>query len=294
MIHQLEESDNLFFFGQDWRSALVLDQLISSGLKPETVVTLPDKPQGRKQLILANSVRKLADKNNIKIVEFVDLISGKQFLKKANAAVLASFGAIIPRQIINLFPKGILTLHPSLLPKYRGPSPVFTALLNGDKNTGLTIIQMDEKVDHGPIIAQFNEVVLPKDTTQSLEKRLFSLGAKVLLTVLPAYLQGQITPKPQNHQQASYTTKLTKENNQIDWSKTPQKIECLIRAAQPWPVAFTKVRTKPNQPEKILKIHQAHLDNNKLVLDKVQLESKKPVSWIQFEQGYPEAKISKN
>jgi len=228
---------------------------------------------------------------------------------KPDVGVLASFGAIVPPEILNSPKHGILNIHPSLLPKYRGPSPVQTAILNGEQQTGVTIIKMDEEIDHGPIVAQFREEILPTDTAESLYFRLFSAGAEVLKTILPAYINGRIQLREQDHSQATYTKKLTRENGFIPPEKLKEAIagnnaeivDRQIRAYHPWPGTYTIIKFQiPNKfqinskfkiQNKRLKILRAHLENGKLVLDQVQLEGKRPVSFKQFCEGYPEAKI---
>lgn len=215
----------------------------------------------------------------------------KSLSKRPYVGVLASFGAIIPKEILDFPQKGILNIHPSLLPSYRGASPVQFTILNGERETGVTIIKMDEKIDHGPIVAQTKEEVKPDDTAKSLYERLFTIGAQVLLTILPAYLEGRIELREQNHRKATYARKLTRDDGKIDWSKPDSFNERFIRAMYPWPGAFTNVKIK-NQISKRLKILKSHIKNGKLVLDQVQLEGKKPVSWQEFLRGYPRAKIT--
>jgi len=235
----------------------------------------------------------------------------------ADVGVLASYGKILPKEILNIPKQGILNIHPSLLPKYRGPSPVQTAISNGEKKTGVSIIKIDKKVDHGPIVAQFEEDIRPDDTAGTLYFRLFQEGTKVLLTILPAYLEGRIKLRQQDHSQATFTKLLKKDDGFIspevlgiiapkrgstskyklgpsNLEPTPENLERFIRAMNPWPGAWTEIRMTGDKKQKTvkrLKVLKAHLENNKLVLDQVQLEGKKPVSWEQFKQGYPEAKF---
>lgn len=215
--------------------------------------------------------------------------------EKADVGVLASYGRILTKEELFMPKHGILNLHPSLLPKYRGSTPVQTAILNGEKETGLTIVKMDEEVDHGPIVAQFKEDILPADMAESLYFRLFSEGAKVLKTILPAYLKGKIKLREQEHSKATWTKKFTREDGKIDWQKPAAYIERMIRAFSPWPGTWTEVsipdrKANPIRDRVRLKILKAHLENEKLVLDTVQLEGKKPVSFKQFLEGYPEGK----
>ena len=211
--------------------------------------------------------------------------------EKPDVGVLASYGKILDKKTLETLNHGILNIHPSLLPKYRGPTPVPTAILNGEQETGATIFKMDEKVDHGPILSQFKEEIRPNDTAEFLLKRLFTAGAQVLTTILPVYLEGKIDLRKQNHSQATYTNKLTRDDGKINWKKSDAFKERFIRVMDPYPGAWIEVQLKKDK--KRLKILKAHLKANKLILDQVQLESKKPVTWKQFQEGYPGAKIIK-
>jgi len=232
--------------------------------------------------------------------EIIQVVTNQKDLEKVrlikpqpDVGVLASFGAIIPKPLLNFPQKGILNIHPSLLPKYRGPSPVQAAILAGDRQTGVTIIKIDEKIDHGPIVSQFTENIQPDDTAETLYQRLFTQGVEVLKTILPAYLEGRIELRQQDHSQATYTQKLTRDDGKMDWQKPADYNERFIRAMSPWPGAWTEIQLKPtNASLRRLKILKAHLKNNKLILDHVQLEGKNPVTFKQFQEGYPEAKIT--
>ena len=225
--------------------------------------------------------------------EIVKIVNDKDSLnqvlslpKRPMVGVLASFGRIIPKEILNFPQKGILNIHPSLLPKYRGSSPVQTAILNGDKETGVTIIKLDEEVDHGPILAKIKEEIKENETTQSVYQRLFSLGSEKLLKILPDYLIGKADLQEQDHTKATFTKKLTRDSGKVDWQKSDLENESFIRAMFPWPGAWTQTNIN-----KRLKILSAHIEKGKLVLDKVQLEGKNTVTFKQFEEGYPEAKF---
>ena len=223
----------------------------------------------------------------------------KNLKDKPDVGVLASYGKILPSEILAIPKYGILNIHPSLLPKYRGASPVQAAILAGDKETGVSIIKMDEKVDHGPIVAQFAEKILLTDTAESLYQHLFTSGAEVLLTILPTYLKDQIELRQQNDSQSTYTKKLTRDDGKIDWKWSPEKIERHVRAMHPWPGAWTEVQMTDDRrqiTEKRLKILKAHIENLSpdtchLIPDLVQLEGKKPVSFKQFQEGYPSIKL---
>ena len=213
----------------------------------------------------------------------------KSLKEKPDVGILASYGEILKKETLEKPKHGILNIHPSLLPKYRGPTPVPTAILNGEQETGVTIFRIDEKVDHGPILSQFKEEIRPNDTAEFLLKRLFLAGAKILTTILPSYLEGKIELREQDDSQATFTKKFSREDGKINWQEEPAKIERRIRAFYPWPGTWTEITIKGEK--KRLKILKAHLEKNKLVLDQVQLEGKKPVTYRQFKEGYPEAKI---
>lgn len=253
------------------------------------VVTQSPKPVGRKQVITFSPVDHWAHEHAIPIHYSASELAVDGV--EADIGILASYGEIIRKDVIDLFPHGILVIHPSLLPKYRGASPIPAAIAAGDVVTAVTIFKMDEKVDHGPIISQFKEDILPTDTTETLRDRLFGRSAKVLVELLEPYMQGKIAPKVQDDSQATFTKIMTRENGRIDLNKaSPEEAERFVRAMLPWPVAWTTVRLSPTDAvTRKIKIHKAHLENGKLVLDEVQLEAKEKVSWKQFKEGYKEA-----
>ncbi|MAG59759.1 hypothetical protein CMO96_03160 [Candidatus Woesebacteria bacterium] len=292
----------------------VLSILIALNKQHEivAVVTQTAKPVGRKQEVVDSPVAEWAKKHKVKIV--TDL---QNIRVKADVGVLAAYGRIIPKKVIDMFPSGIVNIHPSLLPKYRGASPTQATIVSGDRDTGVSLMQMDEEMDHGLIIAQFKEKVRNDDTGRSLLERLFTKSAKELAKILQDYLDGKLKPVAQEHDKATYTTLFKKEygfvppkyvklalNGKIAKSKwsvlyiqgfslvpNPKAIERFIRAVSPWPNAWTEIKVTSNkgQVTRKLKILRAHAKDGKLILDQVQLEGKSPVSWNQFRQGYPEA-----
>jgi methionyl-tRNA formyltransferase len=290
----------IVFFGQDKYSVLVLNKLCNErSLKIKSVITSSSPSP------VEDYAKVLFEIKFTAVKKFDKDFSNNLKKQKADVGILASFGKILPKEILNIPKHGILNIHPSLLPKYRGPTPVPSAILAGNKTTGVTIIKMDEKVDHGPIIAQFKEEILPKETADDLLTRLFEAGADALITLLPAYIKGKITPRSQNHKEATFTKTLTRDDGKINWSKPPEFIERQIRAYYPWPGSWTGVKLNPParfaesrrageagvKSEKLkvkrLKILKSHLESGKLVLDQVQLEGKKPVTFKQFHEGYP-------
>jgi methionyl-tRNA formyltransferase len=207
--------------------------------------------------------------------------SGKIKNTQSEVAVLAAFGKILPKDILDHFKYGIFNIHPSLLPKYRGASPVQSAILNGDSQTGVTIIKLDEEMDHGPILAQAKIAITENDTAQSLYEKLFPLGAKLLIEALPSYISGEKQLTEQNHSDATYTKVLTRDDGFIDiLSVEPDKFERMVRAYFPWPGVWTKAILNTNSEQKIIKF----LPNKK-----IQVEGKGEMSYKDFINGYPSA-----
>jgi len=204
---------------------------------------------------------------------------------KPDLIIVASYGKIIPRKILEIPKYGCLNVHPSLLPKYRGPSPIQTAILNNDKETGVTIILMDEKIDHGPILGQRElEFSIFNFQFSKLHNKLAELGVKLLIETIPKWINGKIKAKPQNHSKATYTKILKREDGKIDWSKPCREIERQIRAFNPWPGTFTFIKHK-NKTLRV-KILEANVKDNKLIIKKLQPEGKKPMTFEEFQRGY--------
>ena len=200
---------------------------------------------------------------------------------KSEVAVLAAFGKILPKNILDHFKYGIFNIHPSLLPKYRGASPVQSAILNGDSQTGVTIIKLDEQMDHGPILAQEKIAITENDTAQSLYEKLFPLGAKLLVENLPDYISGKKQLTEQNHSDATYTKVLTRNDGFIDiLNIESDKFERMVRAYFPWPGVWTKAILNTNGEQMITKF----LPNKK-----IQVEGKKEMDYKDFINGYPNA-----
>lgn len=243
--------------------------------------------------LVIEALRENTDIKIIKIIRSKDDLKNQKILEaleKPDLGIVASFGALIPEKIINWPKLGLLNLHPSLLPKYRGSTPVPSAIINNEKETGLTIIKVDKEIDHGPIVYQFKTIIKSNEDSDELLERLFKTGAETLINLLPDYLQGKIKLQEQNHQQATFTQKLTKESGKINWSNPADYQERFIRAMSFWPGAWSEIKLKKgDKTSRRLKILKAHLEKQKLVLDLVQLEGKKPVTWKQFLEGYPQA-----
>lgn len=199
----------------------------------------------------------------------------------ANIAVLADFGLIIPDEILNAFSKGIINVHPSLLPQFRGPTPVQSAMLSDYKETGVSIIRLDNEVDHGPLLTQVTEPILATDTGEILHIRLFKIGAKLLEESLPQYINNALDPIPQDHTKATFTTRLTRDSGYFDEDTPPlaEKLKKMINAFYPWPGVWTKTKLK-GEVKRIKFLPE----------NKVHVQDKKPMTYKDFLNGYPEKK----
>lgn len=280
----------IIFFGTPEYVIPILETL-HKNYKVVGVVTQPPRIAGRKEIKTFSAVDNWAFKHKLAIIR--DL---KEKLPEADLGIVAAYGQIIPKNIIKHFSCGILNIHPSLLPKYRGPSPTQAAIASGETQTGVTVIKMDELVDHGPIVSFFREEIRPDDTSGSLRERLFKRSAEFLITLIPNYLSGKIKLRQQDHKEASLTKIIKKtdgfvDSEKIEDPKEASYIERLIRAMKPWPGTWTLVYLGSAKEAKRLKLLKAHLEEGKLILDKVQLEGKKPVSWDEFKRGYPQMKF---
>jgi methionyl-tRNA formyltransferase len=210
------------------------------------VVTQPDKPKGRELKLQFSPVKILAEKLKLPVLQpakardekFISELHGL----KPDLIVVVAYGQILPPSILDLPKFGCVNVHTSLLPKYRGASPIQSAILNGETETGVTIMKMDAGLDTGEIISQARTPILPEDNSQTLHDRLARLGAELLVETIPDYVAGKISPQPQPAEGASYAAKIKKEDGKIDWDEPAEKILNRLRAFTPWPGAFTFLR----------------------------------------------------
>ncbi|MBI3494722.1 methionyl-tRNA formyltransferase, partial [Candidatus Saccharibacteria bacterium] len=233
----------IVFFGTDSFSADSLEVLIECGFNIAAVVTKPDSAKGRSKELTPSPVKILAQKHSITVLQpdKVSEISKEIKNIKGPIGVLVSYGNLIPQEVLNLFEQGIVNLHPSLLPKYRGPSPIESVILNGEKETGVTFIQLTNEMDAGPIYYQA-KFEIPKDQTASeLYETLGFTGAIELKQILPEIMDGTLQPSPQDDTQATYCNLIEKKDGIIDWNKPAQQIEREVRAYNIWPKSRTKL-----------------------------------------------------
>lgn len=228
------------FFGTHEFACTILQDLLDSPLvEVTTVVTQPDEPVGRKQILTPPPVKILAEKNHISVVQPVSLKSFDFSPFVSDINIVAQYGKLIPKSIIEAPRFGTLNVHTSLLPKYRGASPIQFALLQGEKETGVTIMKMDEGMDTGPILLQKKIPILPDETYLELDARLAHVGGKALLEALPLFAEGTLQPQAQNNAEATLTKLLSREDGKIDWRKNAEEIYNRYRGLTPWPGVWT-------------------------------------------------------
>lgn len=220
-----------------------LQLLISNSYQVVAVYTQPDKRVGRNLQLIPPPVKKLAIDHEIPVVQPETLDTARALGTLAGFSpeliVVAAYGLILPSKILSLPQFGCLNLHPSLLPRHRGASPIASALLCGDEVTGVTIMLMDAGTDSGPILAQREVVVSPQDTSGSLTPKLAQIGAELLSKSLPLWIEGKIKPQPQDESKATFSKMLTKEDGEIDWELPAVQLWQRIRAFDPWPGCYT-------------------------------------------------------
>jgi methionyl-tRNA formyltransferase len=302
---------NIVFFGTPEFSAIILEELIKHNFKPVLVVTPPDKPVGRNQTLTPPPTKVLAEKYVIPVVQPEDIRNWELEIRnlRPELIIVAAYGPpFLTKGILEIPKYGCLNVHPSLLPKYRGASPVPHQILAGEKETGATIIRMSEKIDKGDIIGQEKTEILPTDTAATLTKKLADLGAKLLVKTIQPLVEGKIAPKPQSVESpTSYCRQLKKEDGKIDWQKPADYIERQIRAFDPWPGVYASFG------KKTLKILKARVINitdpqrkagfvfltgdkklavqaakKSLGIEMLQLEGKKAMSAEEFLRGHPD------
>jgi len=277
------------YFGGEPLGLPVLNQLFEAGFVPDLIVTNPDRPQGRKMISTPPPLQVWANEKGIELSQPENLKDPKTLSQITNTNwdlfIVVAYSQIIPQWLINLPTHNTLNLHPSLLPKYRGPSPIRSAILADDKDTGATIIQLDEKMDHGPIVAQAELELTDEDWPmlgRELDRRLTDLGGQLLITILPSYLEGKISPLPQDHTKATFTKKISKTDGElkIDSFNLPAGSEARtvflkICAYEGWPETFFIHEGKR------IKINQAELSSNgQLRILRITPEGKKEQDFI--------------
>ncbi|KKW29678.1 MAG: Methionyl-tRNA formyltransferase [Candidatus Uhrbacteria bacterium GW2011_GWD2_52_7] len=217
--------------------------LETGDIEVAAVVTQQDEPVGRKHVLTPPPVKVLAQEHGIPVWQPQSMKNPafhatlRQY--EADAFVVIAFGRILPQELIDIPKHGVINVHPSLLPKYRGPSPMHAALLAGDSETGVCVMQIDAQMDHGPVLSCERMAIDPLETIESLTKKVVDVGAPQLISSLRAFIGGVLTPIEQDHTQATFCKLLSREDGVITWTDSAEVIERKIRALNPWPSTST-------------------------------------------------------
>lgn len=287
-----------------------LDALLHGGYPVVAVYTQPDRRAGRGQQIISSPVKQLALSQGLDVVQIEKFKVAGTVEKLAALApdliVVAAFGLLLPREVLNLPKHGCLNVHPSLLPRHRGASPIAAAILQGDEITGVTIMLLDAGMDTGPILNQRELPITDEDTTGSLGVKLAQVGAQLLIETLPLWIEGRIKPRPQDESAASYSKMIKKEDGEIDWRLSAKELWWKVRAFDPWPGCYARWRDKrlklvkvlplygekSGEPGKVISLSRpapvtvgVETGDGVLGLVKLQLEGKRELSAEEFVRG---------
>ncbi|MBA3537458.1 MAG: methionyl-tRNA formyltransferase [Tatlockia sp.] len=236
-----------------------LDALHDSPHQLLAVYTQPDRPAGRGRKLQFSAVKNWALAHQLPVYQPLNFKSDEAVAElkalKADILVVIAYGLILPEKVLSLPPFGCINVHASLLPRWRGASPIQQAVLHGDRESGITIMQMDHGMDTGEMLTEVRCTINPDDTAGSLHNRLAQLAADPLLQTLEAIAQGQAKPQKQDNSKVTYASKIKKEDAAINWKKTAIEIDQQIRAFNPWPIAYTVCG------EELLRIHRAYVVN---------------------------------
>lgn len=286
----------------------VLSRLVEAGHDIAAVYSQPDRPAGRGRRLVPTPTKLFAEERGIEVRQPKSLRSEDGC--KALAAlcpevvVVTAYGLFLPAEALEIPPLGCLNIHPSLLPRYRGPSPVVSAILNGDDEAGVTIMKLDEGMDSGPILAQERVSIDEEETAPVLTRRLFDLGADLLVDTLPRWVSGDIQATPQDESHATFTSLVKKEDGEIDWTGDAERIARMVRAYEPWPGTFTrwdgkllKILGATSMPGDAPPGQVVGLDgcgvgigtgDSLLAVNRLQNEGRRPSDAQDFVRGYPD------
>ncbi len=236
----------VIFMGTPEFAVPPLEHLILNQHEVAAVYTQPDKPAGRGRRLISSPVKKAAVSYNLPVVQPDSLKPTGAVAQLADfnpeVIVVAAFGQILPSAVLDIPRYGCINIHPSLLPKFRGASPVAAAILAGEKFTGVSVMIMDQGLDTGPVLVRAQIAVADSDTTGTLTSKLSLIGARLLQEVLVYWPRGELTPRPQNEAEATFSRPIAKEEGTIDWQLTAVDIWRRVRAFQPWPGCYTTYR----------------------------------------------------
>ncbi len=304
----------VLFMGTPDFAVATLDQLIQSRHEVIGVVTQPDKQKGRGQAVSFSPVKELALQHQLPVYqplkarepEFIDMIRSL----KPEVIVVAAFGQILPKALLEIPPYGCINVHGSLLPKYRGAAPIQYSIIDGEEETGITIMYMDVGIDTGDMILQASLPIAPKETGGSLFDKMAVLGAELLLEALDKIEAGTAVRIPQDQEKATYVKILDKDMGRLDFTQSAVRLERLIRGLNPWPSAYTildgktlklwqadaepynqAAGIKADKPGEIIELRRDSFvvatGEGVLAIREVQLEGKKRMTTDAFLRGYP-------
>ena len=289
----------------------VLVAVLDAGHDVVAVYAQPDRPSGRGKRSVPSPVKRFAEEAGLRVLQPPSLrprgVQEELASRAPDVVVVAGYGLFLPSAVLDSPPMGCLNVHPSLLPKYRGPSPVASAILNGDPVTGVTIMKIDEGMDTGPTVARRETAVSPQENALDLTQRLFETGAGLLVELLPRWAGGEVQAEPQDGSEATVTRKLAKEDGQIDWNLGASQIVRQVLAYHPWPGSYTHwsgrrlkiVEASTTSMEEEAQSHGAVLSlpgaemgiatgDGVLLVHRLQLEGRLAVSGQEFVRGYPD------
>lgn len=299
----------IVFMGTPEFAVPALESLVHAGYEIAAVYTQPDRAAGRGKAPAAPAVKAAALAHGLTVHQpeglkgEVERIAGLA----PQAIVLAAYAEYLPTSILNVPTHGCLNIHPSLLPRHRGPSPVAAAILAADEVAGVSIMRMVKAMDCGPLLAQESTPVLPEDTTGTLSARLAQVGARLLLQALPSWMEGRLEARPQDESRATYSQMMSKADGEMDWRLPAVELWRRVRALQPWPGCYTRWKGKllkiieaapapEDSGEEVGRVVQVDLERGAclgvqtgagvLELVRVQLEGKSVLTCADFERGY--------
>jgi methionyl-tRNA formyltransferase len=300
------------FMGTSNFARQILYSLVDAGYKVEAIFTRPDLPQGRNQEIRKSPVKEEAEKNNIPVFEpfeFDEKSVGKIQKIKPDIIIVAAYGKILPRNVLEIPKYGSLNVHASLLPRYRGPSPIQNAILTGEKETGVTIILMNEGIDTGEIIVQEKTGISPDDNAKTLLEKLAQIGTALLAKTIPEWIEKKITLQKQDESQATVCQLIERDDGRIIWEEDAEIIYNKYRAFYPWPgiysfwkndgnverIKLLKITLEKRDPETRHKIGEIFEIGEKvgikagggvIIVEEIQPEGKKPMEIRDFINGH--------
>ncbi len=280
------------FFGAGPIAVGALNEMAKAEVLPALMVSVPDRPAGRGKILTPSPAASWAESHNIEVLkpekldsEFLNVLKAQSSKIEADVFVVIDYGKILPKVLLDIPERGVLNMHPSLLPRLRGPSPIRSAILTDEKNTGVTLMLLDEKMDHGPLLAQ-KKVPLDQNSLswpprgRDLDALLAREGGKLVAEILPLWLRGDIEPQEQNHDVATYTQMLSKGDGLLDFDADTYENLLKIRAFDGWPGTYTFMQK--NGKSVRVQILEAHIENGRLVPDRIKPEGKTEMAFSDF------------